>query len=75
METANKAEAFTEQVHAMTERLRDRLSLAEPTNDVSVNEMLEELYAVGKDLGLTDKEITQQITKPVAELMRPGLAR
>ena len=75
MDTANKADAFSEQVRAMTDSLRERLALAEPNNDVSVNEMLEELYNVGKDLGLTDKEITQQLIKPVAELMRPGLTR
>ena len=74
MDTASKADAFTEQVRTMTERLRERLSMSEPSNDVSVNEMLEELYAQGKELGLTDKEITQQVIKPVAELLRPGLA-
>jgi hypothetical protein len=75
MDTANKADAFTEQVRAMIERLRERLALVEPSNDVAVNDMLKELFAQGKELGLTDKEITQQIIRPVADLLRPGLSR
>jgi len=75
MDIASKADAFTERVRTMTEQLRERLTLEEPNSDVSVNEMLEELYAQGTELGLTDKEITQQVIKPVAELLRPGLTR
>ena len=75
MDTANKADAFTEQVRTMTEQLRVRLEAAEPNSDVSVNAMLQELYAQGTELGLTEKEITQQVIRPIAELFRPGLAR
>ena len=75
MDTANKADAFSEQVRAMTDRLRERLALAEPNTDVAVNDMLQELFAQGKELGLTDKEITRQVIRPVAEILRPGLSR
>lgn len=75
MDTVSKAEAFTERVRVMTERLREQLLVAEPAVDISASELLEELYAQGKELGLTDKEITQQVIRPVAELLRPGLTR
>ena len=75
METASTAEAFTETIRVATERLRAQLSHQEPVSDASVTEMLGELYRQGSELGLTDKEITQQVIKPIAELLRPGLAR
>ena len=75
MDTASKAEAFTEQVRTMTDQLRARLEAGEPSTDVSVNEMLHELYEYGTELGLTEKEITQQVIRPIAEILRPGLAR
>ena len=38
-------------------------------------ESMEQLFVVGEALGLTDKEVTRQVVLPVAELIRPGLAR
>lgn len=37
--------------------------------------VMEDLFATGLALGLTDKELTRQLLLPVAELIRPGLAR
>jgi hypothetical protein len=75
MDTANKTDAFAERIRAMTEQLRDQLSTAEPGETPSTGEMLDELFRQGVELGLTDKEITQQLIQPVAELIRPGLNR
>jgi hypothetical protein len=75
MDTVNTTDAFAERIRAMTEQLREQLSTAEPGEIPSTAEMLDELFKVGLELGLTDKEITQQLILPVAELIRPGLNR
>jgi uncharacterized membrane protein len=75
MDTANTTDAFAERIRAMTEQLRSQLSAAEPGEIPSAAEMLEELFRQGQELGLTDKEIAQQLISPVAELIRPGLNR
>lgn len=75
MDTASKTDAFAERIRAMTDQLRDQLSTARPEDAPSTSEMLDELFKQGLELGLTDKEITQQLISPVAELIRPGLNR
>jgi hypothetical protein len=75
MDTANTTDAFEERVRAMTDQLRNQLSAAESGEFKSAAEMLDELFRQGQELGLTEKEITQQLILPVAELIRPGLSR
>jgi hypothetical protein len=75
MDTANTTDAFEERVRAMTDQLRNQLSAAESGEFKSTAEMLDELFRQGQELGLTEKEITQQLILPVAELIRPGLSR
>ncbi len=75
MDTANTTDAFEERVRAMADQLRNQLSAAESGEFKSAAEMLDELFRQGQELGLTEKEITQQLILPVAELIRPGLSR
>ncbi len=75
MDTANTTDAFAERIRAMTEQLRDQLSTSGSSEIPSAAEMLDALFKQGTELGLTDKEITQQLVLPVAELIRPGLNR
>ncbi len=51
--------------------LEDDSGLGSASEDSS----MEQLFIVGQALGLTDKEVTRQVVLPVAELIRPGLAR
>ena len=62
--------------------LRSRLGGAAPVQEddsgvgsADADSSMEQLFIVGQALGLTDKEITRQVVLPVAELIRPGLAR
>jgi hypothetical protein len=73
MDTANTTDPFAERIRAMTEQLRELLSTAEPGETPATAEILDELFRQGLELGLTNKEITQQLILPVAELIRPGL--
>lgn len=75
MDTANTTDAFAERIRSMIEQLREQLATAEPRESPSSSELLDELFKQGLELGLTDKEITQQLIAPVAELIRPGLNR
>jgi hypothetical protein len=75
MDTAKTADAFAERIRVMTEQLREQLSTAKPGETPSTAEMLDELFNQGLELGLTHKEITQQLILPVADLLRPGLNR
>jgi hypothetical protein len=75
MDTANTTDAFAGRIRAMTEQLWNQLSTAESAETPSAGEMLNALFQQGQELGLTDKEITQQLIVPVAELLRPGLNR
>ena len=73
MDAANTTDAFAERVRAMTAQLRDQLAHGASDESSSVGEMLDEIYRQGAELGLTNKEIVQQLIGPVAELLRPGL--
>ena len=75
MDTANTTDAFAERIRAMTAQLREQLAQESGEEMPATGEMLEELYAQGAELGLTHKEIVQQLIAPVAELLRPGLTR
>jgi hypothetical protein len=79
MDTANTTEAFADRIRAMTAQLRDQLAhdASDGSTEASpaIGEMLNELYKQGAELGLTNKEIVQQLISPVAEFLRPGLAR
>jgi hypothetical protein len=75
MDTAKTADAFAERIRVMTEQLREQLSTTESGETPSTAEMLDELFNQGLELGLTHKEITQQLILPVADLLRPGLNR
>ena len=62
--------------------LRSRLGGAAPVleddsgvGSADADSSMEQLFIVGQALGLTDKEVTCQVVLPVAELIRPGLAR
>ena len=75
MDTANTTNAFAEHIRVMTTQLREQLSTAGSEETPSTAEMLDELFKQGLELGLTHKEITQQLILPVADLLRPGLNR
>ena len=75
MDTAKTTDAFAERIRAMTEQLREQLSTVEPGETSLTAEVLDELFKQGLELGLTHKEITQQLILPVADLLRPGLNR
>jgi hypothetical protein len=79
MDTANTTEAFADRIRAMTAQLRDQLahdaSDGSTEGSPAIGEMLDDLYKQGAELGLTNKEIVQQLISPVAEFLRPGLAR
>ena len=75
MDTAKTTDAFAERIRTMTEQLRAQLSTAEPGENSVKAEVLDELFNQGLELGLTHKEITQQLILPVADLLRPSLSR
>ena len=79
MDAANTTDAFAERIRAMTAQLRDQLahdaSDGSAEDPPAIGEMLDELYKQGAELGLTNKEIVRQLIAPVAEFLRPGLAR
>ena len=65
MDAANTTDAFAERVRAMTAQLRDQLAHGVSDESSSVGEMLDEIYRQGAELGLTNKEIVQQLITPV----------
>ena len=66
-------EAFAESVRAAAEHLRRQL--AEAGDVESTNATLEQLFEQGAELGLTEKEIVQQLIVPVSAILRPGSHR
>ena len=73
MDPINATEAFAESVRAGAEHLR--LRLEEAGDAESTNATLEQLFEQGAELGLTEKEIVQQLIAPVSNILRPGLNR
>lgn len=73
MDTTNVQEAFAESITAAAENLR--LQLEEGSDVESTNTTLEQLFEQGAELGLTEKEIVQQLIAPVTTVLRPGLDR
>ena len=73
MDPINAQDAFAESVRAAGEHLR--LQLAEGGDAESTNATLEQLFDQGAELGLTEKEIVQQLITPVSGILRPSLNR
>jgi hypothetical protein len=73
MDAINTKETFAEAVRAAVEHLRQQL--VEPGDVESTNATLEQLFEQGIELGLTEKEIAQQLIAPVVPILRPGLNR
>ena len=73
MDTINIQEAFAESIRAAGEHLRRQL--AETGDAESTDVTLAQLFEQGAELGLTEKEIVQQLIAPVSSILRPGLNR
>ena len=73
MDDMNAKEAFAGSVRAAAEHLR--LRLTEAGDAESTNATLEQLFEQGAELGLTEKEIAQQLIAPVSAILRPGRNR
>ena len=71
MDAINAQEVFAESVRAAAEHLRSQLG--EAGGAESTNATLEQLFEQGAELGLTEKEIVQQLIAPVSTILRPGL--
>ena len=73
MDDNHASKAFAESLRAAAEHLRHQLD--GPDDAESTNATLEALFEQGAELGLTEKEIVQQLIAPVSSILRPELNR